>query len=205
MAWSLIPREEKFFTLFDRMAAKVVEGAKKFNELIENYTDVEDKAKRIKEIEHECDLIAHEVIDKLNKTFITPLEREDISSLVKYLDDVMDDIEATSSRFVMYGMKKPTAAVGELGRIIFSAAEQLQKAVNSIQEPQNLATFLVEINRLENQADLICREQIAKLFREEPDVREILKWKEVYEQLEACADRCEDVADVIEDIVVKNA
>src|SRR5688572_10492138 len=188
MGWSLLPREEKFFVLFDRMAAKVVEGAHRFRDLIENYTDVADKATRIKEVEHEADLIAHEVMDKLNKSFITPLEREDIRSLVMYLDDVIDDIEATSSKLVMFAIKKPTAEAAELTRIICRAAEEIEKAVKSLEAPKNLTIFLVEINRLENQADLICREQVAKLFREETDVRELLKWKEIYEQLEACAD-----------------
>ncbi len=205
MGWSLLPREEKFFTLFERMAAKVVEAAHKFLDLVENYTDVPEKAKRIKEVEHEADLIAHEVMDKLNKSFITPLEREDIRSLTMYLDDVVDDIEATASKFALYAMKKPTAEAAEMARIIGKATEEIEKAVKHLESPENLNIFLVEINRLENLADHICREQLAKLFRDEPDVRELLKWKEVYEQLEACADRCEDVADIIEDIVVKNA
>ena len=205
MGWSLLPREEKFFTLFQRMAAKVVEGASKFRELVENYTDVAEKAKRIKEVEHEADVIAHEVMDKLNKSFITPLDREDIRSLVMHLDDVMDDIEATTDKLALYDIKKPTPEAAEMVRIICRATEEIEKAVKSLEQPQNLNIFLVEINRLENQADVICREQLAKLFRSEPDVRELLKWKEIYEQLEECADRCEDVADIIEDIVVKNA
>jgi hypothetical protein len=205
MGFSILPREEKFFTLFDRMAAKVVEGAERFRELIENYVDVAEKAKRIKEVEHEADVIAHEVMDKLNKSFITPMDREDIRSLVMYLDDVIDDIEATADKFALYDIKKPTPEAAEMVRIICRATEEIAKAVRSLEQPQNLNIFLVEINRLENQADQICREQLAKLFKSEPDVRELLKWKEVYEQLEACADRCEDVADVIEDIVVKNA
>lgn len=205
MGWSLLPREEKFFHLFDRMAAKVVEGAHRFRDLLEDYTDVVQKAKRIKEVEHEADLIAHEVMDKLNKSFITPFDREDIRALVMYLDDVIDDIEATADKLALFEVKKPTAAAAEMARIICKATEEIQKAVNQIEAPQTLNIFLVEINRLENMADNICREQLAKLFREEPDVRELLKWKEVYERLESCADRCEDVADVIEDIVVKNA
>jgi len=205
MGWSLLPREEKFFTLFERMAAKVVEAARQFRDLVENFTDVAEKSKRIKEVEHEADVIAHEVMDKLNKSFITPLEREDIRALTAYLDDVIDDIEATSSKLALYGVGKPTREVGELARIICKAADEIEKAVKHLQRPQDLTIFLIEINRLENMADQICREQVAKLFNEVSDVRELIKWKEIYEQLETCADRCEDVADVIEDIVVKNA
>ena len=205
MGFSLLPRADDFFVLFDRMAAKLVDVSTRFREMIENYVDVHQKSRVIKELEHEADLITHEVMDKLNKSFITPLEREDIRALAMYLDSVVDDIEATASKFDLFDLKKPTPAAAEMARIICKAAEEIQKAVKNIERPQSLTQFLIEIKRLENQADHVCREQIGKLFREEPDVREILKWKEIYEQLEACADRCEDVADVIEDIVVKNA
>lgn len=206
MGFSLLPREERFFELFDRMAAKVVEAAQRFVDLVENFTDVPRKVKQIDEVENEADLIAHEVMDKLNKSFITPFDREDIRSLTLYLDDVVDDIEATASLFHLYDIAKPTAEAAEMARLIKSAADQIQKAVRQIEGGhEHLTTFIVEIKRLENKADQICREQVGRLFREEKDLRELLKWKEIYEQLEACADRCEDVGDVIEDIVVKNA
>jgi hypothetical protein len=205
MGFSLLPREERFFELFNRMAAKVVEGAQRFLDLVENYADVHEKVKRIQELEHEADLVAHEAMDRLNKSFITPLDREDIRALVLYLDDVMDDIEGVATRFHLYAIPKPTPEACELARIVRRAADEIQKAVQTLEEHRSLAIFVVEIKRLENQADQISREQVARLFREEKDVRELLKWKEIYEKLEACVDRCEDVADVIEDIVVKNA
>jgi hypothetical protein len=187
------------------MAAKVVEGAHRLRDLASDFTDVEAKAKKIKEIEHEGDILTHEVLDKLNKSFITPLEREDIRALAQYLDDVLDDIEGTADRLILYGVKKPTPAVVEMVGIVCKATEQIQKAVDTLENLREIHVFLVEINRLENMADNISREQIGRLFREEPDLRELLRWKEIYEQLESCADRCEDVADTIEDIVVKNA
>jgi predicted phosphate transport protein (TIGR00153 family) len=205
MAWSILPQETKFFALFARLAAKVLEGAHRLRDLLADYTDVEVKTKKIKEIEHEADLITHEVLDKLNKSFITPLEREDIRALAQYLDDVLDDIEGAADRFVLYGVKKPTPAAIEMVGIICQAAEQIQKAVDTLENLKEIHVFLVEINRLENKADNVSREQIGKLFRDETDLRELLRWKEIYEQLESCADRCEDVADTIEDIVVKNA
>jgi predicted phosphate transport protein (TIGR00153 family) len=205
MVWSILPREEKFFTLFAELAAKVTEGARRLQELVTNYTDVEAKTRAIKEIEHEGDLITHEVLDKLNKSFITPLEREDIRALAQYLDDVLDDIEATADRFLLFGVTRPTSAAIEMVGIIVKATVQIQKAVDSLENLKEIHVFVVEINRLENMADNVCREEIGKLFHHEQDLREVLRWKEIYEQLESCADRCEDVADTIEDIVVKNA
>ena len=205
MGWSLIPREEKFFTLFARMAEKVVAGAHLFRDFVTNYTDIETKARAIKTVEHEADLITHEVMDKLNKSFITPLEREDIRALAQYLDSVLDDIEGAANRFVLYGVKKPTPQAIEMVGLICQAAEQIRNAVESLENLREIHVFLVEINRLENMADNISREMIGKLFHDESDLREVIRWKDIYEQLESCADRCEDVADTIEDIVVKNA
>jgi predicted phosphate transport protein (TIGR00153 family) len=205
MAWSILPREEKFFTLFSGLAEKVVEGAHALRDLVGDYTDVEKKARAIKTIEHDADMITHEVMDKLNKSFITPLEREDIRALAQYLDSVLDDIEGTADRFLLFGVTKPTPAAVEMVGVICQAAEQIEKAVDTLENLKEVQPFLIEINRLENLADNIAREQIGKLFHEEQDLRELLRWKEIYEQLESCADRCEDVADTIEDIVVKNA
>ena len=205
MAWSILPRDEKFFTLFSRLAVKMVEGANGLRDLVTNYTDIEAKARKIKDIEHEADLITHEVMDKLNKSFITPLDREDIRELAQYLDDVIDDIENCANRFVLYGVQKPTPESIEMVNIICNATEQIRQAIDTLENIKSIHVFLVEINRLENMADHLSRQMIGKLFQEEQDLREVLRWKDIYEQLERVADRCEDVADVIEDIVVKNA
>ena len=205
MGFSLLPREERFFELFDRMTAKVVEGAERFADLLKNYTDIPAKVKHIQSLEHDADLIAHEVMDRLNKSFITPFDREDIRALTLYLDDVLDDLESAAILFQLYEIPAPTPQAIELARIIKDSADQIQKAVRQVEKPTNLAEFVAEIKRLENQSDVICREEIGRLFREEKDLRLLLKWKEIYERLEACSDRCADVADVIEDIVVKNA
>ena len=205
MGFSLLPREERFFELFDRMTAKVVEGSQRFVELLESYSDLQAKVKHIQSLEHDADRIAHEVMDKLNKSFITPFDREDIRSLTLYHDDVLDDVESAAVLFHLYEIAQPTPQAIELARLIKRAADQIQKAVRQIEKPTNLQEFVAEIGRLENESDNICREEIGRLFREEKDLRQLLKWKEIYERLEACADRCADVADVIEDIVVKNA
>ncbi len=205
MAWSLIPREPKFFALLRKLAGKVVEAAHLFRDFLADYTSIETKAMHIKTVEHEADLLTHEVIDLLNKSFVTPLDRDDIRALAQYLDDVVDDIEAAVNCFVLYGVKKPTPEAAELVGLIVLAAEQIEKAVASLEDLREASAFLVEIHRLENMADAISREMIGKLFHQEPDLRELLRWKEIYERLESCADRCEDVADTIEDIVVKQA
>jgi len=205
MGWSLAPKEKRFFGQFERLAAKVVEGAHLLRDLMTDYTDVETKIRAIRAVEHDADIITHEVMDTLNKSFITPIEREDIRSLAQYLDTVLDDIEGTANRFLLYRVEKPTPQAIEMTSLICQATEQIQKAINSLENLRQIHIFVVEINRLENMADNISREMIGRLFEEEQDVRELIRWKDIYEKLERCADRCEDVANVIEDIVVKNA
>ncbi len=204
MGLSLVPKEQKFFALFRDLSGKVVEGARLLRVMMTDFTDLETKAKGIRAVEHDADIITHEVLDRLNKSFITPIEREDIRALAQYLDTVLDDIEGIGNRLAAYGVKKPTPQAIEMTNLICQATDQIQKAVDSLENLKQIHIFVVEINRLENMADNISREMIAKLFHEEPDVRELIRWKDIYEKLERCADRCEDVANVIEDIVVKN-
>jgi len=205
MAWSIIPRDRTFFSLFANQARKVVEAARLLCDLVEHFEDPEAKAKALKQLEHDADVIAHEVLDRLNRSFITPIERDDISALVKNLDDVIDHIEGAAARFVLWDLRTSAPPAVEMARVIAKAAEEIEKAVASLEGRTSLHVFLVEINRLENVVDTLSRQAIGRLFREEKDLRELIKWKEVYEKLEACADSCEDVADVIEDIVIKNA
>lgn len=205
MAWSIVPRQRKFFDLFEQLAVKVVEGAHLLRGLMSDYTNVEAKILAIRAVEHDADIITHEVMDTLNKSFITPMEREDIRSLAQYLDTVLDDIEGTANRFLLYHVEKPTPQAFEMTNLICQASEQILKAVKELENLKQIHIFVVEINRLENMADNISREMIGKLFEEEKDIRELIRWKDIYEKLERCADRCEDVANVIEDIVVKNA
>lgn len=205
MRIAILPREEKFFSLFKDMAVKVVQGAHLLRDLMTDYTDVDAKTRAIRTVEHEADLITHDILDRLNKSFITPIEREDIRALAQYLDTVLDDIEGVANRLLAYGIERPTPAAVEMTSLICQAAEQIQKAIDGLRNLKSIQIFVVEISRLENMADNISREMIGKLFREEQDIRELIRWKEIYEKLERCADRCEDVANVIEDIVVKNA
>lgn len=205
MRFSLVPKDHRFFDLFNQLAQKVHSGAKHFRDLFENYDDVERKTKRIKEIEHEADLITHEIFNRLNKTFVTPLEPEDIHALASGLDDILDDIEGISARMVMFRISRPTKEAIELVDIISRAAGEIEKAVNNLQKMDDLIQFCIEINRMENMADDITRRMVGKLFDDEKDVVALIKWKEIYGRLEATADKCEDVANIIENIVVKNA
>lgn len=201
---SLTPKEVDFFKMLRESSANVLEGARALKELMENYTEVEAKVKRIQEIEHEGDQITHRIFDKLNKTFITPIDSEDIYSLTSELDDVLDAIEGIASRFLNFKITEPTPEAKDLVDIIYRASEEINKALENLKDLDHTLPFCVEINRLENEADDIVESLIGRMFEEEKDIRKLLKWKEIYSRMEVAADRCEDVANVIEAIVVKN-
>ncbi len=201
----LIPKEEKFFDLFESSAANINEGGRLLVDLMEDFTQVEQKARRIKEIEHQGDMLTHDIIRKLNQTFITPIDREDIYSLASSLDDVLDFIEAVADRMVIYKIDKPTSEAKKLAGIIHQSTDEIVKAIRLLRTLKKIYEHCVEINRLENEADRINRDAIARLFDEVRDPTAIIKWKEIYEFLEEATDRCEDVANVIERIALKNS
>lgn len=201
----LIPKEEKFFEMFKESAQNLLKGAEALKELVENYTDVERKVREIKDIEHQGDVIFHQIVDKVNKTFVTPLDREDIYELVNELDNALDAIEGVSSRFFYFKIDKPTPESIQMINIVYKAAVEIKKTIDNLKSFNNLLPFCVEINRLENEADMISREMIGRLLNEETDWRMAIKWKEIYGRLETAADHCEDIANVIESIVVKSA
>jgi hypothetical protein len=200
-----IPHEEKFFEMFKESAQNLLNGAKALKELVENYTDVERKVREIKDIEHQGDVIFHQIVDRVNKTFVTPLDREDIYELVNELDNALDAIEGVSSRFFYFKIDKPTPESIQMINIVYKAAVEIKKTIDNLKNFNNLLPFCVEINRLENEADMISREMIGRLLNEETDWRMAIKWKEIYGRLETAADYCEDISNVIESIVVKNA
>lgn len=201
----LLPKEEKFFELLRKSAKNLLEGAKTLKSLADDYTDVGAKVKRIKDIEHEGDRIIHEIIKKLNQTFITPIDREDIHTLASELDDVLDAIEGISARLYFFKIKKLTPECIELINIIYKAVDQIEKAISDLEHLDNLLPFFIEINSLENQADEITRKATAELLDSEPDWRMAIKWKEIYGRLETAADHCENIAVAIESVVVKSA
>ena len=199
----LIPKEEKFFAMFEASAKNMLEGAGALKDLVYNYANMEEKVQNIEQIEHQGDNITHEIMDKLNKTFITPIEREDIHKLASELDDVLDAIEGVASRLFYFKILQPTPQCVRLVNIIYEAAKQIEKAVSDLKHFRSLMPFCIEINRLENEADQISRQMIGQLMEEEPDWRVAMKWKEIYGRLETAADHCENIANVIEGIVVK--
>jgi predicted phosphate transport protein (TIGR00153 family) len=204
--FSLIPREVRFYDDFEKQAEHIVRAARLLHELVHHFADARAKLHAIKEIEHEGDQITHEVVRRLNTTFITPLDREDIHSLASRLDDVLDYIEAAAERLVVYRIKEPTSASRAMADVIVRTCEAMDRAVRCLRTMD--AAFhqhAVEVNRLENSADNLLRDSLAAMFEEMSDPIEIIKWKEIYETMEIVTDRCEDVANVIEGIILKMA
>ncbi len=205
--FGLIPKEEKFFLLFQEMTKNIIEGAKLLKDMLDNFENPSESQRKIKDVEHKGDSITHEIIQKLNKTFVTPLDREDIYSLASKLDDILDLIDASASRVIMYNVETIQAEAKSLGFIILQSCQAVDKAVAMLGKKSNEKIFeaCVEINALENEADRVSREAISRLFDEEKDPIQLLKWKEIYETLEKATDKCEDAANILESVVVKNA
>ena len=201
----LIPREEKFFEFFTKAANNILDGAKVLVQMMDEQDgDLEKGWKRLEEFEHEGDKITHQIIRKLNRTFITPIDREDIHSLTVGLDDVMDLIEAVAARMSLYKIKQPTEEARKLAQVILKSAEEIVKAVSNLERLDDVMEHCIEINRLENVADDISREAIAGLFDKGHDPIDVIKWKEIYETMETATDRCEDVANIVESVALKN-
>ncbi|MFQ5899871.1 MAG: DUF47 domain-containing protein [Candidatus Methylomirabilia bacterium] len=201
----LIPREEKFFDLFEQQAANIVSGAIVLEELVLDYPNAEEKVKRIRDLEHQGDALTHEVVKRLNTTFITPIDREDIYALASRLDDVLDLIDAVADRLVIYKILKPTSGCLDMAKIIVKTAEETDRAVRCLRTlSPRYHKYCIEVNRLENEADRLLRDLLAGLF-EVFDPIEIIKWKELYETMESVTDLCEDVVNVIEGITLKMA
>ena len=202
--FSLFPKQDDFFVLFRRQAALVRQSCDQLNEMMQNYDDLEVRAKRLKDVEHEADLVAHDLFERLNRTFITPLEREDIHGLASGLDDVIDAVEALGSRMVLFHIRQPMPAAKDLAAIIAKCGIQIEKGVEHLKEMKHLMSFTIEVNRLENEADAVSRQAVADLFDGSHDLLDVMRWKEIFGRLEGAADKCEDVANVIEAIVLKN-
>jgi hypothetical protein len=162
------------------------------------------QAGRLKDTEHEGDLVTHEIFEKLNRTFVTPLEREDIHGLASGLDDLLDAVEAIGSRLVLFKVPGPTPEAQQLARILLQCGTQVEQAVANLKDLRNLSAFTIELNRLENEADALSRQVVAELFNGGRDPIDVLRWKELYGRLEAAADIAEDIANIIEGIVLKN-
>jgi predicted phosphate transport protein (TIGR00153 family) len=200
----LIPKDNSFFAMFAAMSDSLIAGATTLVDLFADYREVPQKIDQIARIEREGDELTHSILTKLNQTFITPFDREDIHELASKLDDVLDFINAAGARIVMYRIATPPPAAGELAAIILKQCQQLQKAVPLMQKNGDILSHCVEINRLENEADQVAQQAIAQLFDREKDPINLIKIKELLEFLERATDKAEDVANVLETVVLKS-
>jgi predicted phosphate transport protein (TIGR00153 family) len=203
--FKFIPKEEKFFDMFISMAQNAHESSKLLTLMMEQPDKIRDTAESIKALEHKGDRMTHDLIVKLNKTFIVPIDREDIYGLSSKLDDVTDLIESIARRLVLFKVTEVSEPALELARVLQRSTAAIVVAVSELQNGMKVMDPCIEINRLEDEADHIYHLALAKLFEAEKDPIALIKWKELYEKLEASLDRCEDVANVIEGIIVKNA
>ncbi len=206
--FSLIPKEMIFFDLFEEAAKNAHQGAVALVDLLEDFRNVPEKVKRIKDIEHAGDKITHTTIEKLNQTFITPLDREDIHELICRQDDIIDLIDSAVARMHLYKIDKPTEDAKALARVLVKATQiiiELLPKMRNLKLSSSLLQDCIAIHTQENEGDRIQQHALASLFENGQDPIYIIKWKDIYEELEAATDRCEDVANVIEGIVLKNA
>jgi predicted phosphate transport protein (TIGR00153 family) len=205
VTFKLLPKNERFYDDFVALAEEIRRGASVLEEMLAPEQPLWDKADEIKEIEHKCDFLTHEIIQRLHRTFVTPLDREDIHSLARSLDDVMDAIDDSAAIVRLYQIAVVRGEARELTRIIMASADQVVKAMKALERRKGVAEPAVEINRLENEADRTHQRAVGRLFVEERDPIIIIKWKEIFDFLEEATDRCEDVANVLEGVVVKHA
>lgn len=201
----LIPRETKFFQMFAEVSSNLTQGARLLHEVLKNPANMAERIDRLQEIEHSGDEMTHAIFTKLNQTFITPFDREDIHTLASSLDDVLDFVNSAGTRLAMYKITNPPPAAAELAGFIVQQTEELARAVAILESNQKVIPFCVEINRLENEADRVSRKAIAELFEHENDPIQLIKLKELYEVLESATDRAEDVANVLETVALKNS
>jgi len=203
-----LPRETKFFDLFEQSARNMVKAAQGLKELVDTWQNVDGRVAEITELEHEGDSITHQIIAQLHRTFVTPFDREDIASLAHVLDDVTDFIHAAADAMLIYKVDCPNQRARELADIIVQAAAEVERAMPQLRHRAQLKQVLercVEINRLENMADRVFRAAMAELFSDSPDIASVIKWREIYEHMESATDRCEDVANVLEGVALKHA
>lgn len=204
----LMPTEGRFFEHFVDLAEHILQASRELAELMTNFDDVERRAYNIETIEKNGDKITHAAVEMLHKTFITPIDRDDIHQLITNMDDILDLIEDSAQSVFLYDIRSVTPEAKKLADICVSCAEQVKSAVGMLSNMEHARTIMAtcgEIDKLESEADHVMRSAMAKLFRDEPDTRQLIKLRSVYELLEAITDRCEDVANIIEGIVLENS
>jgi hypothetical protein len=201
----LLPREQSFFAMFTEVTENIQSAARGLQDIFADYRDLQAKVDRVKQHEHRGDQLTHDIITRLNQTFITPFDREDIHQLTSKLDDVLDLIDAVASRLVIYKVDKVRSGARELADILVRATGEIHAAVSQLEKHDRILDHCIAINSLENEGDRAVRAAIAELFEKEKDPVELIKWKEILEVLEIATDKCEDVANIIEAVVLKSA
>lgn len=204
---SLMPKDKHFFDLFDEISEKIVEGAEILCKMLDNGPDYGEPAKQLKTLENEADQIAHRIVAQLHKTFITPIDREDIFHLVNRLDDILDLTEGAASRIKLYQPESVPEGAKALARVLLESARSVKDMIHllhNMKQSEKILKLTVEIKRLENEADIIRRSILSNLFRDEKDVFELIKWKDILEYIEKGTDRSDDVGNIVEGIVLEN-
>jgi predicted phosphate transport protein (TIGR00153 family) len=208
MRFSLIPREEKFFDMFDEASAVLLRAAEKFLEMVTKFDRLQERSNELREEEHACDKVVERIITALDRTFITPIDREDIHTWATRLDDILDNMEETAHRFVTFRIEKPTPAAEAMARIIHECCKHLKQALSlcrSLKEAEHIQEHIREVSRLENEADGIYRESDGALFANPPDILLLIKWRELYSWLEETVDACRHLAISITEVVIKGS
>ena len=206
--FSLTPKEDKFFELFVETANIAYKASNLLVEFLKDLDNAEENLKKIKEVEHEGDKKQHEILEQLNKTFITPFDREDIYLIAKDTDDIIDYIESTASRFVMLNVNNSTEEAELLSKMIVKCCEEiiiLMQELKNMKSSKEISKKIIEVNRIEEEGDKVSRKAIMDIFRADMEVIEVIKWREIYQYLEDTLDACEDLVNVIEGVVMKNA
>jgi uncharacterized protein len=203
----VFPQKRDFFELFDKVAANILQAATTLVAIMEHFTNLDNWAQEVHELEENGDLLTHDIIKKLNKTVISPIDREDIHALASTLDDILDFIWGTAERLAVFKMKESTKEAVTMSRELLATVELVQKAIKKLKEKNyvQMLEYCIEINKFENKLDREFRDALGRLFDEIKDPVLVIKWKEIYEHLENASDRCEDVADILETIAIKNA
>jgi len=201
----LVPRDESFFEMFVRLAGKVEDAAVAFEDMVGDFTDLQNKANRLRDIEHEADEITHEIMRRLNTVFVTPLDHDDIHRLASRLDDVVDHVEAAADLFVLHKIERPLPEMKAQAEVLVRTARVTREALSTLPKYKQLADYWVEVNRLENEGDRIYRRAIADLFGGDHKAMDVLKWKDIIDETEAAIDQLEDVANMLEAISLKQA
>ncbi len=201
----IIPQDKAFFDILEGESANVLKGAQKLDEAIKSFENMEDRRREMKDIEHAGDEIVHEIYERVNRSFITPIDQEDLTKLASLYDDVLDFMYAVMNRIILYEVKAPTDTMLRFASVVLASVEQIHRAFLSMRkvDKTEIDRSVIEVDRLENEADILLNDSVAALFKEE-DVINILKLKEIYEHLESVTDKCEDVGFVLRDVLIKH-